>query len=392
MSLSVRFVQSEREIPCELWQACFPPPLEGHWWFRAVEEGGLEDQFAFLYALLEENGRAVGIVPAFVMNLDIEMVVPEPVLPLFRLLGKVWKTVLYQRTLFVGSPCADAGTIGLLPHVERQPALEALHRAFDAESRRRRASMLAWKDFPASWDDNFARLRKQVRMFSMTSFPGTEAILGGRGREAFYAGLKSSRRHALQRKLKTSHAVADLSAEVVRHPDDAAMDEVFGLFWQTYEQATTRFEVLTRRFFDRLAALEQSHFLLLRDKTDGRMVAFMLCFVQGDHVINKFIGLDYARPRDWSLYFRLWDALVDWAGKRGTEVIQSGQTGYRAKIEMGHRLIPLSNHCRHRNPLVHRIYAKVAQGIGWKTLDKDLALFLAAHPDAAPGAGSATDS
>jgi len=33
------------------------------------------------------------------------------------------------------------------------------------------------------------------------------------------------------------------------------------------------------------------------------MLAFMLCFDMGERVINKYIGLDYGRPKEWSLYF-----------------------------------------------------------------------------------------
>jgi len=388
VSLSIRFVESERQIPADLWQACFPPPLEGRWWFRAMEQGGLEDQFDFFYALVEDEGRIVGIAPAFMMDVGIEMVVPEGVLPLFRLMGKVSRSALYQRTLFAGSPCSDEGVVGLLPGVDRSTALLALHDAFDAESRRRQASMLVWKDFPAAWNQDFAWLKARRRLFSMHSFPGTEAALGASGRDSYYAGLKSSRRYTMQRKLKRSRQMAELSVEAVQFPDSAVLDEVFALFWQTYEKASTRFEVLNRGFFDRLAELELSHFILLRDVKDGALVAFMLCFVQGEHVINKFIGLDYARPKDWSLYFRLWDAVVDWAGARGATAIQSGQTGYRAKIEMGHRLVPMFNHFRHRNPLVHWVYAKVAAGVNWHTLDKDLALYLKAHPEEIPAADS----
>lgn len=384
MTLSARFVSSEQDLPDDLWQACFPPPLEGRWWFRAMERGGLEDQFSFFYAVLEEDGRPVGLAPAFMMDLGIEMVVPEGMLPLMRFLGKLLPSLLYQRTLFIGSPCSDEGVVGLLPDVDRDAALAVLHAAFDAESRRRGASMLVWKDFPAAWDEAFVRLRRRHRLFSMHSFPGTVASLGDRGRESYYAGLKSSRRYAMQRKLKRSRQLADLSVEVIQRPAPDVLDEIFALFWQTFEQASTRFETLTRIFFGELAALDISHFVVLRDRETGRMVAYMLCFVQERHVINKFIGLDYARPRDWSLYFRLWDAVVDWAGGLGASEIQSGQTGYRAKIEMGHRLVPMSNHCRHRNPLMHWIYAKVAAGVNWNTLDKDLALYLAAHPDEIP--------
>ena len=105
----------------------------------------------------------------------------------------------------------------------------------------------------------------------------------------------------------------------------------------------------------------------------------MLCFLLGDRVINKFIGLDYAQPRESFLYFRLWDAALDWALARGATAIQSGQTGYAPKIELGHRLMPLTNYSAHRNPLVHRLYDWAARRIDWSSLDPDLAAWVRSH-------------
>src|SRR3989442_14598297 len=98
------------------------------------------------------------------------------------------------------------------------------------------------------------------------------------------------------------------------------------------------------------------------------MVAFMLCFDLGSRVINKFIGIDYRRPREWLLYFRLWDAAVDWALARGVGAIQSGQTGYAPQIETGHRLVPLTDDCAHRNRVVHLIGRASARYINGATL------------------------
>jgi len=50
-------------------------------------------------------------------------------------------------------------------------------------------------------------------------------------------------------------------------------------------------------------------------------------------------------------------------------MIQSGQTGYAPKMEMGHTLVPLSNYCKHRNRIIHTIYKLVAKHITWDTLD-----------------------
>lgn len=55
--LSLRWVSSVEAIPSDLWDACFPPPLEGRWWYRALERSRLEAQFTFAYAILERGTR-----------------------------------------------------------------------------------------------------------------------------------------------------------------------------------------------------------------------------------------------------------------------------------------------------------------------------------------------
>jgi hypothetical protein len=373
MSLAIRCVESEADIPETLWQACFPSPLEGRWWYRALEGSGLGEQFRFLYAVIERAGEPVGLAPLFVMDVPIEMVVPPELHRAFAVLGRVVPSLRHQRTLFVGSPCADEGAVGLLPGVERPEALSALQRALEGKARELGAPMLVWKDFPAGYDADLARLADRCGLFRLTSFPGAVADLPGAGKEGYLAAMKASYRQKLKRRLKLSAAAVDLVTEVVQHPDTAILDTIFALFWQTYEKGATKFERLNRRFFELVADEPTSHFIILREWASGDAVAFMLCFDLGGHVINKFIGMDYARPKDWLLYFRLWDAVVELAVVRGATAVQSGQTGYTAKVETGHRLVPLTNWCRHRNPLVHRIYRFVAGRVDWSTLDATLA-------------------
>jgi predicted N-acyltransferase len=252
--------------------------------------------------------------------------------------------------------------------------LGALSRALVTQARKVDADLLVWKDFPASF-------RAEPHFFPVVSFPGTVAPLGG-SKEAYFTALKGTRRHVLRKKLRRSAARVDIRTDVVQSPDAATLDAVFALFWQTYEKAKMKFERLNRRFFDVIAAAPVSHFILLREAASGELVAFMLCFDLGTKVINKFIGIDHRRPREWLLYFRLWEAALDWALARGAAEIQSGQTDYAPKIEVGHRLVPLTNYCAHRSRLVHTIARYCARQIDWTTLDDDLARFLRAHPGA----------
>ena len=56
---SVAFVSSATEIDSALWDSCFPPAIEGRWWYDTLERSGLGDQFTFLYAVIRRGGAAV---------------------------------------------------------------------------------------------------------------------------------------------------------------------------------------------------------------------------------------------------------------------------------------------------------------------------------------------
>ena len=105
----------------------------------------------------------------------------------------------------------------------------------------------------------------------------------------------------------------------------------------------------------------------------------MVCYRIGTRVFNKYMGFDYTVARDWYLYFRLWEAAVEWAATGGASELQSGQGVYTPKLDLGHRLIPLTNYCIHLNPVVHRIFSVGAQYISWSTLDDGLKIFVRAH-------------
>jgi len=348
-----------------------------------LEQCGIQEQFTFLYGVVRDSSGPVAIAPAFLMDVPIRLVLPPALLPLANLLGSVVPSALFQRTLFIGSPCSDEGRVGMLPGVNRLEVYRCVNRALQAQADRLKAPMRVWKDFPAACAEDCLALSKSEGLFPLVSFPGTIVRFPGPAKEDYFAALKSSRRNKLKKKLKLA-ANIPVDVEVVREPDTRTLDQIFSLFWQTYEKGTTKFERLNRRFFELAASLPQSYFIVLRERATASIVAFMLCFAFGEQVINKFIGIDYRRPKEWFLYFRLWDAAVDWSLSRGAKSIQSGQTGYAPKIEIGHELVPLSNYCAHGNSLVHWIYARVAKTVNWDTLDEDLALYLRAYPDSRP--------
>jgi hypothetical protein len=371
----VEFLRKVSEIPDELWDTCFQLPGEGRWWYEALEQSSIDDQFTFFYGLIKHLGCPVGVAPVFVMDMAVEQVAPPAFLRLVRLIGKIVPSVLCQRSLFVGSPILDESRVGLISQVNRRAALLAFEIALEAKARELRASLIVWKDFPESSSADMNWLSQQRRLFRVVSLPNTVLELPSHRKEDYFAAMKRSSRQKLKNKLKRSKERVELSVEIVQRPNAKTLDDIFGLFWQTYERSASKFERLNRKFFEVFAEKQAALFIILREKVTGEMVAFRLCFDMGERLISMFIGMDYTRPKEWMLFFRLWEAAVDVALSRGFTTIVSGRSSYEVKMETGHRLVPLNNYCRHSNILLHTIYRIIAQRVDWASLDESLARF-----------------
>jgi hypothetical protein len=374
-----------QEIPTQLWNACFPAPLEGQFFYSALEECGIEEQFTFSFGIIHKDGEPIGIIPTFLMDMPLALFGPEALVrfvekvPAF---GKLFPFLVTQRTIFIGSPCTDQGTVGLLPGVALSDVAGHICDELAKRAEKSKAVFLVWKDFIEKDRIQIEQTLIRRGMFRCLSYPGTDLVLEGEDLESYYSNLKSSRRHNLKKKIRRSKERAQLDVEVIQYPEQALLDEIFALFWQTYQRGKTKFEELNPKFFQLLSEDNRTWFVLLRSHETNRIVAFMLCFKIGDCVINKFIGLDYSVSEHLHLYMRLFEAGVEWAYSVRAKYFQSGQTGYRAKLDLGHQLVKLTNYCQHRNPFVNWIYSRVAKDVSWQNLDSDLAVYLKAHPEA----------
>jgi hypothetical protein len=319
------------------------------------------------------------------MDLQLDLV-PSPFLDRFmNFLGKCAPRLRAMRILFIGSPCSEHGTIGLLPEYQLADVAPKLHDAVRVYASAANARVIVYKDFPERYSGAFDSLCAQRGLSKMISYPGTRLPLKGGGFASYLLTLKSSRRYKLRKKLSRSREMAKLRAEIVQHPDLALVDEIFGLYWQTYQKAKVKFERMTPEFFRLMANEDVCYFILLRHCETAKLVAFMLFLRAGSRIINKFVGLDYSLGSDAFAYFRLYEAAIGWASDIGASELCSGQNGYSAKLELGHILIPLNNYFEHLNPLLHYLLSHVARKISWSRLDRDLKAHLTAHPQVIGG-------
>jgi uncharacterized protein len=371
----VLFYSHACDIPQDLWARLLPPPIEGLWWYDSLERSSLEDQFEFAYAVVRQDDTPVAIAPLFRMDVPIEIVAPPAIAWMLRQAGRLWPRLPYQRTLFVGSPCSEEGTVGIAEHVDLAAIVAIIHRALRERAKMIGAPMIVWKDFPEKAWPALRALGRNEGLFEVVSFPNTVIVEVGGTFEVYLNQLTGRRRYRLRKKLRRSRRAIDLYGAVVTRPDGRLIDEIWPLFLNTYNKAKVRFERLTKQFWLSITEQEVGHLIILRESTTHKPVAFMLVFLSPGYAINKFIGIDYSCGTESYLYFRLWEEFVRFAQHSGATILQSGQTGYGAKLALGHELVPLSNFARHQNPIIHFVFALVAKGINWSTLDPDLRVF-----------------
>jgi hypothetical protein len=385
MHLDLGWHERTSEIPDSLWRDCFPPPREGLFWFRALESGKLDDQFTFLFGLLKMGGSPIGIVTAFVFDLPLDLVIPPEITRLLTpFLRGPLRRLAYLRTLFIGNVAGEEGCVGLLPGHELSDVAAFIHAAARTQATALKAAMLVWKDFPDSGRTALDRLLASTRAFRVVSYPGTAIPLERGGYQAFLAKQRAARRWKIKDKLRRGAEKLPLTTSSFARPSESELDEIYALFWQTYLRGNTKFERLTPEFFRAIADCSESRFVVQRDAGSGKMRSFMLLLDLGERVINQFIGIDYSSGAESFLYFRLFEAGYDWACTTKATVLQSGQTGYMAKLDTGHSLVSLWNYCEHRNPLLNRVYRDLAARISWDSLDDQLAEYLSAHPKLKP--------
>jgi hypothetical protein len=381
-SLSVSFLSSAADIPNELGTAGSPMPLEGPWLYKALEHGGLNAQFSFLYAIVWQVSKPIAAAPAYTMDVLMERVCPEKLLKTLKTIGRVLPSILHQRTLFVGSPGTAVSAIGILPGVNRRAVLFALQCALERKARDLNAELIIWRDMPGSVAKDLDWLTRRRRLFRAVSLPSTVLRFSSQRKSDYLEQLEPRWRRAYLRKLRRSASAVEVTTQVFQQPPRKVLDEMVGLFQQTALKAKVKFEELPPAWFERIAEIETTYFMVMREKQTGEMIAATGLFDRRPMLVARHVVFDYGKPRNWMLYFRLWDALVDWALCQGFSSILSGQVSYTAKMEVGHNLIPLFNYIWHRNAFMHAVYGNVARRLTWAKLDDGLAEFLKAHPEA----------
>jgi len=358
-------VPSVDKISPQDWLRLFGDLPEGYAFHQTLEASRLEG-FHFCHVLVRAEGRLELIAPLFWSDLDLAMDLEGLAQRALRAGRRLFPRLLIARTLFCGSPFGETGLIGIERDSQDQGALIAeLVRAMEGLRREQRLALILFKDFP---DESAGLLRALTGrgFFRGGSYPNVEVPLPYATMEEYVTSLSANARKDLRRKVRQASAGGPIEVRVAADIADL-IEPVYQLYLNTYNAGTVRFEKLTREYFLEVGRKMRDRARFFLFLIDGRLVCFNLCFLHGDRLIDKFIGMDYAVARQLNLYFYTWHHNVAWCIRNGVRRYQVGQTDHAAKIRLGGRLVPLYFYARHGNALINLALRAAAR-------------FLAPHP------------
>lgn len=299
---------------------------EDHRFVRAFQAAGIGD-FGFGYLLVYRGGERVSVLPYFTTVYRLNTLVTNAWLG--RLLAPLSFTVAC-----VGHPSTDEGRIDGEISAEILRAANAVLRG--------KAAAIAYKWFSRALPlDDFVEVQG-LPVNILQAAPG------------YPASLDRNRRKNVTKKLKKSAALTfSVHAPGTALPESLLRD-IHRLYEATAGRAAIRFERLNIDYF-RLTA-ELSTYMLAYE--GERLVGFIQWLRKGGKMSGKYVGMDYTRNRQYSLYSGMVLQSVLTAIRADVREFDLGVGSYYSKGLMGAQSRPTRLYFKHHNPLLHSLLAR----------------------------------
>ncbi|HET7063782.1 MAG TPA: GNAT family N-acetyltransferase [Rudaea sp.] len=370
------------------WNRLFPGELEDWSYYRTIEHSRLAG-FEWLYFGVRGNGKLLAAVPAFVTDYRLDTTLTGPLRRVTGAIARIFPRLLRQRLLSLGSPVGEVCHLGFAAGVDRAGQVRLLDILFakvETYARRSGISMLAAKDAAMAQDDLWAAAAAAHGLRRQPSLPTALLDIRFDSLEGYLATLSHATRKDLRRKLKASAAIR---VEWRQNIDDI-IDEVMRLYRATLAHAALTFEELTPEFFTGVLRELAPRSTCATYWLGERLVAFNLVLHDGEVLLDKFLGMDYAFARRYNLYYLTWLSNVAYCIEHGLKRYQSGQGLHREKLRLGSRLSANWLWYRHRNRVFDKIFAAFERLFRLDRHDPELAALLPqpASPPAPPARGA----
>lgn len=368
------FLPRVSDIARDAWTSLFPGEAEG-WDYYTACEACPPAEFSFAAIAVQRGGELVAAAPVFRLNYRLDTPLQGKWRPLGEWLHKRLPKLVNMPVMGLGSPLADRCHLGFASQLssgERTQAMHALLQCLDLRAACEGVAVLAVKDLYDCDLEGPDRALRDAKFTRVSSLPVAVLDLPYASQDAYLNSLSGSTRKDIRRKLKQA---ADIRVEF-RHSIEGLEARIADLYDQTRLQSGLDYGDLERLsptyFRDVMNHLGERAVLMLYWLGDD-LIAFNLCFVEQDRLIDKFIGMQYPLARDYNLYVLSWMTNVRYCLERGIRHLQTGQTAYASKLRFGSRLDKTWVYFKHRGRVLNSVFRTIGPLLAFDKMDPDLA-------------------
>ena len=352
----------------DAWNRLFPRELEDHAYLHAIERAGLAG-FRYFYFAVRDGDRLLAAAPAFATDYRLDTTVQGGLRRVTEALAKVFPRLLRIPMLSLGSPVTERCRAGFAPDSapEQQAAwLDAILTHTEAVAAKEKFGMLAVKDAP---QDQIAwqQVCPSHGLRALPGLPGATLDIPWHDLDGYLESLGASTRKDLRRKWRTGAA---LKIEW-RNSLVGIADDVQRLYRETLAHAELSFEELTPAYFENVLRDMRGRAFCVTYSEGDRLLAFNLVLHDSEHLLDKFLGMDYAAMDRYNLYQLSWLENVRHCIDNGIGVYESGQGLHDEKRRLGSTLHANALWYRHRNRFVDGVFAHFEKLASLDRLDDD---------------------
>ncbi len=334
------WVDALSDVPEITWNECFPEgDVMRSYAMQQVYEKSAFESVRFKYLLVSENqtGRVAGIFPCFFFQVSLTDVAPVSLQNFVGRVRKFWPRFLKIPALVCGSPIATCDDLfGIRPcyRAQSEQILVLGLTYIEQLSKTHKAKIIVVKEVRQ-------RYKRQLLGVLPSGFivvespPTCFAYVGPKDNEGYIKSFRNRYRSSIKgyvNKFNKSNLRWELVDDFTEHAEVMCK-----LYLNVLNNSSVKFETLTPEFFLAVNDILGSRSTALLCYSGNELIAMEL-ILQDKAMHPIYLGMDYRHLKNSGLYFNCLIRLLEEAEKRGSYIVELGQTSYEAKSNFGIRM------------------------------------------------------
>lgn len=317
-----------------------------------VVSGNLINQLEYYYLQVQSGEKIIAVCLMFI---DYKFDFGNSLIGIY---GKIReKFNITVKTLHVYNPLTEYNTFCIDEEYKscQSEILSIVNKEVEKFAKKKKLKFILWRDYREKLEcKRFDK--KYIKFYYM---PGTIMHLNCDCFDDYMHELSKKQRHNIKNKIKKRNAELDISivdADTLTEDENKRCHE---LYMNTLANNNMKYEILAESYLKKCGEKLGKECKMMIARYNGQIVGFAQLLENEDVCINVRMGMDYSVSKELELYYHLLYSNINYSITNLKKHLYLSQTCYRAKLEVGVKIVPLYSYALFRNPVVHFFARKV---------------------------------